>query len=180
MRALTVGLVVLGALGCIVEAPTSSRTEVKARPSEAPPQRLRVGANFGDQIELEAMTLTPGAAFPGDTVRVRMQLRVLAPIERDWMIFVHVEDTSGQTDRLNVDHAPRLGPTSGWAPGQTVVDEFDVYVPPQTSVRAFELALGFWDPRTDQRLPLVNKDSVKNDGRDRLFAATITVRRATP
>ena len=107
--------------------------------------------------------------------RAMANFKVLSKVDRDYMIFVHVEDVDGRVDRLNVDHAPRVKPTSQWVPGEIVQDVFDIPIPAGMPVRGLSLVLGFWDPRTDTRLPIVNKDQVPNDGRERLFVAKFPV-----
>lgn len=166
---------------CIVEAPTKEGTKGTAPAlPPAPPQEFKSGANFGDAIELSSVVLSPSRGEPGQPVRVLANFKVLAKIDRDYMIFVHVEDVDGRVDRLNVDHAPRSKPTSLWVPGEIVQDVFDIPIPPGMPVRGLSLVLGFWDPKTDQRLPIINKEQVPNDGRDRLFVAKFPVVAATP
>lgn len=166
----------LAMAGCIIQAPTSEGTQSSApRPAAAPPAEVPNGANFGDKVELTSAIINPSRAFAGDSVRVTLNLKVLDGFDRDYMIFVHVEDVEGRVDRLNVDHAPRLKPTSAWQKGETVRDEFEVPIPPGMPVRGLNVVLGFWDPKTDQRLAIKNKEAVRNDGHDRLFVATIPV-----
>lgn len=173
-RVLFLAALALVATACIVEAPTKEGTQASAaRPPPAPPMEFKNGANFADQVELVSAIVNPSRAMPGDSVRVSLNFRVLGPIDRDYMIFVHVEDVDGRVDRLNVDHAPRLKPTSAWQPGEVIRDDFEIPIPPQMAVRGLNLIMGFWDPRTDQRMPLKNKDQVRNDGRDRIYVATI-------
>jgi hypothetical protein len=172
MRREVLSAVLLLAAGCIVEAPTSEGRQAP-RPPPAPPAEVPVGANFADQVELTSAVFNPSRAAPGESVRVTLNFRALAKVDRDYMIFVHVEDVDGRVDRLNVDHAPRLKPTSAWQPGELIRDDFEVPVPPQMAVRGLTFVMGFWDPRTDERLALKNKDKVRNDGRDRVFVATL-------
>ena len=54
-------------------------------------------------------------------------------------------------------------------------DVFDIPVPPGMPVRGLSLVMGLWDPKSDQRLAIKNKDQVPNDGRDRLFVAKFPV-----
>jgi hypothetical protein len=136
---------------------------------------VKSGANFGDAVELTSVLLNPGRGVAGESVRVIANFKVLAKIDRDYSIFVHVEDVDGRVDRLNVDHAPRMKPTSQWVPGEMVQDVFDIPIPAQMQVRGLSLVMGLWDPKSDQRLPIVNKDQVANDGRDRLFVAKFPV-----
>ena len=169
-------LIPLTLTACIVEAPTKEGTQGAApRLPPAPPQEFKSGANFGDVLELASVIVSPGRGETGQPVRVLANFKVTAKIDRDYMIFVHVEDVDGRVDRLNVDHAPRLKPTSQWVPGEIVQDVFDIPIPAGMPVRGLSLVLGFWDPKTDQRLTIVNKDQVATDGRDRLFVAKFPV-----
>ena len=169
-------MLLLLASGCIVEAPTKDGTQGSApRLPPAPPQEFKSGANFGDVLELVSVVISPSRGETGQPVRVLANFMVKAKIDRDYMIFVHVEDVDGRVDRLNIDHAPRAKPTSQWVPGEIVQDVFDIPIPPAMPVRGLSLVLGFWDPKSDQRLPIVNKDVVPNDGRDRLFVAKFPV-----
>ena len=167
---------VLALSACIVEAPTKegvAPTAPKLPP--APPAEVKSGANFGDAFELTSVILNPSRGVTGEPVRVTALFKVLNKIDVDYMIFVHVEDMDGRVDRLNVDHPPRMKPTSQWQPGETVQDIFDIPILPGMPVRGLSLVLGFWDPKTDQRLPIINKEQVANDGRDRLFVAKFPV-----
>lgn len=175
-RVLLTSVLAVVAAGCIIEAPTKEGTQATApKAPPAPPAEVKSGANFGDLVELSSVLINPSRVQAGEGFRVSLNFKVLGPIDRDYMIFVHVEDVDGKVDRLNVDHAPRARPTSQWRPGEQVRDDFEVPVPPQMPVRGLNLVMGFWDPRTDERLPLKNKDQVRNDGRDRVFVAQIPV-----
>jgi len=162
---------------CIVEAPTAGKKEASRRGPAAPPREFPSGANFGDKVELVSIRVDPGAGVAGETVHVSALFRVLATLDTDYMIFVHVEDVDGKVDRLNVDHAPVRGQlaTSQWQPGQTLRDDFDIPIPPGMPVRGLNVILGFWDPKTDARLPIKNADKVRTDGNNRLFAAQFPV-----
>jgi hypothetical protein len=173
---------------CIVEAPGApggsrqagpSAPADKARPG-APPQAaltLKLGANLEDKVEILGATVQPGQLLPGEQGRVTAYYKVLAPIDQDYMVFVHVEDPEGHMERLNVDHAPGGGvrPTSQWTVGETIKDEFTIYVPPNSQVRGLNLWVGFWQPRSDARLRLKNVDQVKNDGNNRILLAQVPV-----
>jgi hypothetical protein len=168
---------------CIVEAPTPINK--KAAPAgataprlpPAPPIDVKSGANFGDAFELVSLTLSSGRAVAGESLRASANFKVKGRVEADYHIFVHVEDVDGRSDRLNIDHPPVRGslPTSRWEVGQVVRDEFEINVPPGMPVRGLNILLGFWDPKTDSRLPLKNPEAVRNDGRDRVLVATVPV-----
>lgn len=175
-RALLASCVLLLTTACIVEAPTKEGTQATApKLPPAPPAEVKSGANFGDAFELTSVILNPSRGQAGEPVRVTANFKVNKKLDRDYFIFVHVEDVDGRVDRLNVDHPPRTKPTSQWEPGEVVQDTFDIPIPPNMPVRGLSLVMGFWDPKADQRLTIVNKDQVPTDGRDRLFVAKFPV-----
>ena len=178
-KAIGIASALLGA-GCIVEAPTGEKAapeRARAVVQNAPPQTVQNGANLEGKIEIVGATLTPGRVMPGESVKVTMYFRVLDTIDQDLMVFVHADDVDGRTDRVNADHRPAGGgyPTNQWKKGETVKDEFNLYVPPGMPVRGLNLYLGFWDPKTDARLKLSNPDKVKSDGSNRILIAQIPV-----
>jgi hypothetical protein len=110
---------------------------------------------------------------------VTLYFKVLQPLEDDYLVFVHVEDPEGRMERMNVDHPPAGGlyATSQWKAGETVKDEFNLYLPAGASPRALNIWLGLWEPRTDSRLRLTNPETVRNDGRNRILLGQVPVAR---
>ncbi len=165
--------------GCIVEAPGAASPEERRQAvvAQVPPLQLKTGANLGGKVELVGATVQPGRIRPGEPARVTAYFKVLQPLEADYLVFVHVEDADGRMERLNIDHKPAGGlyPTTSWKPGETVKDEFALYLPPNAQVRALNVWLGLWDPKTDARLPLTNPEAVRNDGRSRILLAQVPV-----
>jgi hypothetical protein len=165
--------------GCIVEAPGGSSPEERRQAvvAQVPPLQLKTGANLGGKVELVGASVQPGRVVPGEPARVTLYFKVLQPLEADYLIFVHAEDADGRIERMNIDHKPASGmyPTSSWKPGETVKDEFNLFLPANAPVRALNIWLGLWDPATDTRLKLTNPDAVRNDGRDRILLAQVPV-----
>ncbi|MCY1020758.1 hypothetical protein [Pyxidicoccus sp. MSG2] len=166
---------------CIVEAPGGASPQERraATVAQVPPLSLRNGANLGGKVELVGATVQPGRLTPGEQAKVTLYFKVLQPIEEDYLVFVHVEDAEGRMERMNVDHKPAGGlyATSQWKPGETVKDEFAIYLPAGAGPRALNIWLGLWEPRTDTRLRLTNPDAVRNDGRDRILLGQVPVAR---
>lgn len=162
---------------CIVPAPSSESVPERAKPVAAnvAPLQLKNGANLGDKIEITGLVVQPGAGTPGDTLKVSGFYKVLEEMDVDYLVFVHVEDADGRVDRINADHPAAQGqlPTSKWKKGETIRDDFQVYIPPAMNVRALNILMGFWDPKTDQRLPLKNLDQVRHDGQNRIFIGQV-------
>ena len=169
----------VGLAACIVPAPTSEKQPERQKAAGVPaaPIEVRNGANFEDKVELVGATLAPGRVAPGEALRVTCFFKVLGEIKDDYMIFVHVEDVDGKVDRLNADHAPVQGTrsTSTWKVGETVKDEFTIYVPPGMPVRGLNLLIGLWDPKTDARMKLKNVEAVRHDNNNRILLAQVPV-----
>ena len=173
-------VVVAAVSGCIVEAPSGEKAspeKARAVIAQVPPATVQNGANLEGKVEIVGATLNPGKAMPGETVRVTVFFKVLEQMDQDYMVFVHADDVDGRTDRINADHKPAGGnyPTNQWKKGETVKDEFSLYVPPGMPVRGLSLYLGFWDPKTDSRMKLTNPDRVKSDGNNRILIAQIPI-----
>lgn len=164
---------------CIVEAPggASEAERRQATVQQVPPLALKSGAILGGKVELAAATIQPGRVVPGEPARVSVFFKVLEPLAEDYMVFVHVEDPDGRMERMNIDHKPSGGiyPTTQWKPGETVKDDFTLYVPSRAQVRALNIWMGLWEPRSDTRLKLTNPDVVRNDGKDRILLAQVPV-----
>ena len=168
--------------GCIVEAPggASPAARRQATVAQVPPLTVKSGANFEGKVEVVGASFQPGRVVPGEPVRVTLFFKVLAPIPEDYLVFVHVEDAAGRSERLNLDHRPANGlyPTSAWQVGETVKDEFSFTLPTGRAVpSAVNLLFGFWQPETDTRLKLSNPEVVRNDGSNRVLLAQLPVAR---
>jgi hypothetical protein len=164
---------------CIVEAPggASEAERRQATVQQVPPLALKNGALLGGKVELAAATVQPGRVVPGEPARVSVFFKVIEPLSEDYIIFVHVEDPDGRMERMNVDHKPSGGiyPTTQWKAGETVKDEFTLYVPSGASPRAINIWMGLWEPRSDTRMKLLNPEVVRNDGKDRVLLAQVPV-----
>lgn len=169
--------------GCIIEAPGSGGPSNRPAPaavvSNVPPLSTQLGAVLDGKVEVVGARLEPGRALPGETVKITAFYKVLESIDEDYMVFVHVEDAEGRSERINLDHAPAGGthPTTAWRQGETVSDTVSLYIPPTSNVRAYNVWIGFWQPQTDRRMELKNPDKVKHDGRNRILLATLPVGR---
>jgi hypothetical protein len=100
---------------------------------------------------------------PGDTIDLLLEWEVLAPMDRNWSVFVHLNDPV-----IGVPIAQRdmfldqgLQPTSLLEPGETIFNYYQLTIP-ETAVAPAELQLsvGLYDFYTveQERLPLTNGD----------------------
>src|SRR5258707_1310797 len=93
----------LGATACIVEAPSGEKhvESQRAVAPKAPPLSVTSGANLGGKVEIVGATIQPGQILPGDPVKVSVVLNVLDRLDKDYIVFVHVEDADARMDRMN-------------------------------------------------------------------------------
>jgi 4-amino-4-deoxy-L-arabinose transferase-like glycosyltransferase len=104
------------------------------------PSLTATDAVFGSVMRLQGYAIQPGS--------VTLQWACLAPIDRDYTVFVHAVDAHGKVV-AQVDAQPARYPTSLWDPGETVLDTHTLDVPPGAS-----LEVGVYDLATGQRLAL--------------------------
>ncbi len=171
-----VALFALSALfGCIVEAPTSAGKQVLGEVQPAGPREMKSGANFGGKAELVSAVFNPVRPTPGEPVQVQLSFRVLGAFDKNYGIFVHVEDADGRGERLNSDHDPSEKPTTQWRVGENIGDVFQFTLPATSQMRSAIVLIGMWDRATDVRVPIVNANTVRTDGQNRLVLGALQV-----
>jgi len=143
-----------------------SLLQVGAPPS---PAVATTAWRFGDAITLTGVAL-PAAVQPGAILPVTLHWQTVAPVDRDYTVFVHVVSADGalvaQQDR------PPLGgfaPTSLWLPTIPVVDTYQIPLPTDLPVGVLALRVGLYTMEHG-RLPVQGQDAPVGD-----FAAVGTV-----
>ncbi len=134
------------------------RVEGRERVWELPPMEHEIGACFGGMIELAGYDLArEGDA--GHALALKLHWRALAEPDRHYMFFVHLADQETGQPVAQVDAMPRgfTYPTGLWAPDEVISDEVRLSL---EGVRAgrYDLAVGWYDPETKQRLPAFGKN----------------------
>lgn len=131
-------------------------------------------ARFGDVAELRAAEVVALQLRPGDVVPVTLRWRALRSIDTRYTVFVHLIDGAdylwGQRDS---EPAGGQRPTSGWRPGEEVVDRAGVPVLPGTPPGHYQLEIGLYDAQTGRRLPVSGPDGQSLG--DRLLIGPIAV-----
>ncbi|MBI5545041.1 MAG: hypothetical protein HY901_14210 [Deltaproteobacteria bacterium] len=186
--AILLALASLSGLGACIQRPPSPREKRESFDRsglndillKSPPSLpRRVGAVYGNAVELMGMEHSPQLPKAGDSVDVTFYYRVLDEADEDWKIFVHVDDPGGRGDRINADHWPANGRYNSrvWRKGEIVKDVWTFKVPGYYQGEGLNLWTGFYQPGKDDRWPLVNKSEVQNDGQNRVLAGTVPVGR---
>ncbi|MBN1137236.1 MAG: glycosyltransferase family 39 protein, partial [Anaerolineae bacterium] len=109
------------------------------------PQALR-RANFDNQVGLLGADLGPDPVAPGGTLRVILYWEALAEMDVPYTAFVHLLDLSGRVVAGH-DGEPASGarPTTGWVPGEYVVDTHELVVPPDLAPGDYVVEVGVYD-----------------------------------
>jgi hypothetical protein len=128
---------------------------VEATAGGLPQLALRLETDVGGQIRLLGGMLGDETVVqPGDVLTLTLYWQAREPVDRDYTVFVHL---LGQYDRVIAqrDAAPGLGarPTSGWTPGQVVVDPYLLALP-EAAYAPDEAVweVGLYDATTGKRL----------------------------
>jgi uncharacterized membrane protein len=120
----------------------------------APTHPLEV--QFGESVALLGFDLTPAEPQPGGRLNLQLHWQALQPIDRDWTVFVHVLDETGQRV-AQADGPPNyLGalPTTLWQVGVPVLDLHSATLPDRAGPATYSIQIGWYDPQTGERLPL--------------------------
>ncbi len=134
-------------------------TEKENRRFELPPLQQRLAASFEGRALLAGFTAREPlecAAGQADACRIALDFywQGLAEMELPYQIFVHVVNPQGDIIAQS-DHAPgRRGkePTTGWLPGEVVLDPVDLPLPPDAPPGQYTLRLGLYLPPDGPRL----------------------------
>ncbi len=112
----------------------------------APQPQARRQANFEDRIALVGADLAPSPVSPGGAVRVTLYWQALAEMDIPYTVFVHLLGADGQV-AAGHDGEPALGvrPTTGWVPGEYVVDVHDVSIPADLPPGDYIIEVGVYD-----------------------------------
>jgi hypothetical protein len=135
-------------------------------PQAVPPGARLVGLTYAlpsggadaARARLLACQITPGVLQPGGALTVTLYWQALAPMERDYYVFLHLFGRSeAPIGQLDVPPAAGSQPTSRWRPGEMVVDTHLLPVDPgAVAPTVARLDVGLYDPQTQR--PLVVLD----------------------
>ncbi len=141
------------------------RAWVRSAPGEARLADHQTGFRFGESLELVGYTLSADRASPGDRVWLTVYWYARAPVSIDYRSFVHVSAGGpplAQADKI----LPADVPTSEWAAGSLVGDEYVIALPPDMPPGAYDVRIGLWtceglpegDCGNGLRLPVTGED----------------------
>lgn len=117
------------------------------------------GARFGSSIRLLGYALDQGAFSPGDVVPVTLFWEATALMPQRYKVFLHLVGAAGNLVAQN-DSEPcgNLRPTTGWVPGEMLIDRHGVLLPADLPAGEYTLRVGLYRLDSGERL------NVEGDG----------------
>ena len=117
-----------------------------------------LSARFQDSIYLDGVEPVMTRVRRGEDLILLLSWHNTAAIDRDYTVFAHLVDANGQLVSGH-DNQPQRGrrPTRTWGPGEPVADAIILTVPPDAPIGdSYQLEIGLYDPRTMERLSVVD------------------------
>ncbi len=144
-----------------------------AVPSIAHPQT----ALIGDDIKLLGYDLDKARIHPGETVRLTLYWQAIRQPTHSYTVFTHALDAEGVL-RGQKDSIPRGGvlPTDRWLPGEVVLDEYDIAIPPEAPTGRYQFEVGMYVAETGDRLPITDSGGARIPENRVLIGAEFSVR----
>jgi hypothetical protein len=137
------------------------------RPPAEPGYQRTLEASFAKGLDLVGYDLSPPVIEPGVPLTVTLQWQARDWVDGPYTAFVHLLDPEGR-GVAQADGPPFRGlhPTDHWLPGEQLSEVRQLQVPADTGPGRYRLEVGWYDPVTLERLPLL-------DGGDALTLAYI-------
>jgi hypothetical protein len=120
-----------------------------------------------------------GIYQPGGIVYLQLWWRATGDPGEDWTVFTHLLGLArpdGNRVWAGSDAQPGRGsvPTTSWAPGDLVLDEYQLQLPPDAPPGAYEIEVGLYNPAANGARAVATTPA----GQDHLIPGTIKVEQA--
>jgi hypothetical protein len=158
-RSFVLGAVVVFMFGVAAAAPWLWIRSAYQPPTAAALPAERLGVDFGQQMRLVAYEVEYDTLRPGSKVLVRLDWEVLQAMDRDWSVFIHLNDPVLGRPIAQRDMYPGAGllATSFLEPGERWVDEYVLTIPATAITPAdLDLVVGLYDYSSGERLLLAD------------------------
>ncbi len=130
-------------------------------------QNMRLGPDI-TLLGYRSWKLTPTA---GEVTQIQVRWRAENTPQRRYKVFLQLLDAHDQViAQRDAEPAGDAHPTNTWAPGEVVLDNHGLLIPPGTPPGLYRRIIGLYDAETLERLKLP-------DGSDFISLSTITVTR---
>jgi len=123
---------------------------------QIPESALSFHTRYGDAIALVAYELEDISLEPGESTMVTLYWQALAPVDRDYSVYLHLFGRDGEMIAFRDSLAGMaLYPSSRWKPGEVIRDSYELRISPDaTGPVAARLNAGLYLYPTMERLPV--------------------------
>ena len=127
-------------------------------------------------IDLIGYDLDRAEYRPGDSVYLQLWWRVTEKPGKDWTVFTHLlgpVKSDGSTVWAGQDAQPGQGsvPTTTWAPGDLILDEYQLQLPTDAPPGEYSIEVGLYDPAAGGARAIATSPA----GQDHLILGTVRV-----
>jgi hypothetical protein len=121
-----------------------------------------VRANLGGYVTLLGYDLAETEVQPGGTLHLTLYWQAQREMETSYKVFTHLLDEEeqiwGQKDSIPVGGTYA---TTGWLPGEVIVDEYEILVNPDAPGGDYQFEVGMYDAETMQRLQAFDEEGAR-------------------
>ena len=132
-------------------------------------------ADLGGKVAFLGYTLDRQALRPGESFHLDLYWQGVRRMDTSYTVFVHLLDGKekiwGQVDSVPA-HSTR--PTTGWLPGEVVIDSYDVAVYPDAPPGQYVIEVGLYNAATGERLAAFD-ESGNHLWADRILLSSVQV-----
>ncbi len=127
-------------------------------------------------MELVGYDLDRAAYRPGDIVYLQLWWRATATVPADWTVFTHLlgpAKADGSVVWAGRDARPGQGstPTTAWAPGDLILDEYQLQLPADAPPGPYRIEVGLYNPAAGGARAVTSSPA----GQDHLILGAVTV-----
>jgi hypothetical protein len=123
-----------------------------------------LNANFDNLAELVGVVIEPFAMNRGMPITVTIIWRGLQEMPVSYRVFVHLVNTKGEiVAQSDAEPAGWTRPTTGWLPGEYIVDSHFLGPVPLGEGEEYTLRIGLYDPATGTRLTSSGEEFIIHD-----------------
>ena len=133
--------------------------------------------NLGEGVRLLGYELDSTTLQPGQAISLTFYWQARAEMKMSYTVFTHLLNDE-EALVAQRDQVPGSGkyPTTGWQPGEVLVDRYQIPVPQELPVGTYQLTAGMYEVWTGERLPALAPDG-RRLPEDRIPLGEIEVRR---
>ncbi len=140
------------------------RFAVYATSQEADAAVSPLNINFDDKIILHDAIISGDLFSPGDIIPISLSWSAMVPLDKRYKVFLHLVDQDGAiVAQQDSEPAGSASPTTAWQPGEIVVGNQAVLLPPGVAPGEYRLLVGLYEMNDPgARLPVRTLEQIED------------------